>query len=29
MMTITRVSVEYAVEGALDLSHRLRCDDNN
>jgi len=23
------VSVEYAVEGAMDLSHRLRYDDNN
>jgi hypothetical protein len=23
------VSVEYAVEEAMDLSHRLRCDDNN
>jgi len=29
MMTITTVSVEYAVQGALDLSHRLRYDDNN
>jgi hypothetical protein len=28
-MTITTVSVEYAVEGALDLSHRLRYGDNN
>ena len=29
MMTITTVSVEYAFEGALDLSLRLRYDDNN
>ena len=29
MMTITTVSVEYDVEGALDLSHRLRYGDNN
>ena len=29
MMTITTVSVEYAVEGTLDLSHRLRYGDNN
>jgi len=28
-MTITTASVVYAVEGALDLSHRLRYDDNN
>ena len=29
MMTITTVYVEYAVEGAFDLSHRLRSEDNN
>jgi hypothetical protein len=25
----TAVSVEYAVEESVDLSHRLRYDDNN
>jgi len=29
MVTITTVSVEYDVEGALDLSHMLRYGDNN
>ena len=29
VMTINTVSVEYVVEVALDLSHRIRCDDNN
>jgi len=28
-MKITTVSVEYALEGALDMSHSLRFDDNN
>jgi len=29
VMKITTANVEYAVEGALDLSHMLRYDDNN
>ena len=29
MMTITTIYVEYAVKGALDLSQRLRYDENN
>jgi len=29
MVTITTVYVEYAMEGALELSHSLRYDDNN